>query len=368
MTGRARDRINRLARAVDRFRRDGSSLRERLCAETPHMAGETMAAGLDMALEPWDETGIAALWSEEQPYLAGGHGPALAAVVLGGVLPPSHIQAIAYPWLLGAEVIVKHPSADPLFPRLFAEALGEGITVVGRLGLGGVLSRADAVVAVGDDDSVRAIGGEVAVGTPFVGYGNRTAVTIVLGPVARAEPVAQDVLRDVVTFDQLGCLSPREIFVVGGAADARVLGENLARGMADLPMRAPLGPAVEGALRAHREGALVRGDVVHGPDDLQWGVQVQEGGVWTGTPGGRHVIVRLVDRLPDIPDTLAAARGRLSAVAVAGGDLDPVLQGTLIRQGASRIVRAGQLQAAPPTWPHDGHRPLASLCRWCAAD
>ncbi len=279
------------------------------------MTAQTMAEGLDISLSGWDVTGLHALWSEEQPYLEGGYRPRLAAVVLGGVLPPSHIQAIAYPWLLGAEVIVKQPSADPLFPRLFCEALGDSITVVERLGLGGVLARADAVGAVGSDDAIAEITLQVPAGTPALRFGHRTAIAVVPGPVARSEPVAADVLRDLATFDQLGCLSPREIVVIGGLADAHHLAGHLARGLAQRDPRAHLGAAVEGALRTDREVHDLRGTPQLGPDDLQWGLRIEDG-----------------------------------------------------RLGASRIVPAGQLQAAPPTWPHDGHRPLAALCRWCGRD
>lgn len=363
----ASERIHQLARAIGRFRDPGDPLRHRLCDETPHMSAEVMAAGLDASLAAWDEAGIAALWSEEQPYIAAGTRPTLAAVVLGGVLPPSHIQAIAYPFLLGAELIVKHPSADPLFPRLFAAALqGERITVVGRLGLGGVLQRADAVVVVGDDETVRTVAADVSVSTPLLGFGHQTAACIVLGSaVARSEHTAADIARDVTLFDQLGCLSPREILVVGGAGDAAALATNLAAQMEGLAPRAPLGVPIEAAIRAQRESAFAEGAPVHGPDDLQWTVLALSGGAWEGTPGGRTVVVRSIERLSTLPDVLAPLRGHLSAVAVAGGQLDPVTEHALIRFGASRIVPAGQLQCAPPTWPHDGHRPLGALCRWC---
>ena len=363
---RARDRIHRLAGAIERFRSEGDVLRERLLSETPHMSPETMAAGLDLSLGPWDETGLSALWSEEQPYLGDGIFPDLAVVILGGVLPPSHVQAIAYPYLLGAEVIVKHPSADALFPSLFAEALGPGITVVGRLGLGGLLSRADAAIAVGEDESVRSLACELPASTPFLGFGHQTAVTVVLGtPAAGAESVAESIARDILCFDQLGCLSPREVFVLGDFATAANLASSLARAMKrSAAPRKALGPAIEAAIRLVREEALVAGEPVLGPDDLQWGVIASRQAVWTGTPGGRHVIVRPVPRLSQLPEALSPMAGHLSAVGVAGGDLDDGTVRALARLGASRVVPAGELQTPPPTWPHDGRRPLASLCRW----
>jgi hypothetical protein len=361
-------RIYRLAEAIRCFLTPGDDYRERLCTGTSAMTSETMAAGLDASLSSWDETGIAALCSEEEAYMRGGVAPELVAVILGGVLPPSHIQAIAYPYLLGAEVIVKHSSADPLFPSLLANALGDGVTVMGRLGFGGVLSRADAIVAVGDDESILAIQKEVAVATPFLGFGHRSAIDLVCGSViARSNETAVEVARDIALFDQLGCLSPREVLVIGTPEDALVLAENIALHMADLPPRVALEVSIEAAIRGTREVARALGRTVLGPDDLQWGITVEEMGQWTGTPGGRQVIVRSLSKLGQIPETLATIQGHLSAVGVAGGDLDPATQRALIRLGASRIVPVGTLQTAPPTWPHDGRRPLASLCRWCGA-
>ena len=142
----SRARIHTLARAIGRLADPKDELHQRLCRDTPHMASETMSRGLIASLTPWDETGISALYAEEQSYCAGGVPPQLCLVVLGGVLPPSHIQAMAYPYLLGAELIVKYPSRDPLFAKVFAEALGDELLIVERLGFGGVWSRADAAV------------------------------------------------------------------------------------------------------------------------------------------------------------------------------------------------------------------------------
>jgi hypothetical protein len=356
-------RIHRLAAVTQRLRTHGDALREQVCRDTPHMLPDVMAEGLDVSLADWDEAGLASLWSEEQTYMEGAVLPRLVAVVLGGVLPPSHLQAVCYPYLLGADVIVQHPSADPLFPQLLADALGDAVTVVGRLGLGGVLGRVDAVVAVGDDDSVHSVAGEVAVGTPFLGFGHQTAIAIVHGPTVNP-PLAADLFRDITLFDQLGCLSPREILVVGGMGEATSLAREIAAQMEALPQRGPLGVAIEGAVRSAREMALTHGHTTYGPDDLSWGIQVVDGGQWRGTPGGRHIIVRTVDSALSIPEVLAPVRGWLSSVAVGDGLLDAVAREGLVHLGASRIVRPGRLQCPPPTWPHDGRRPLASLCRW----
>jgi hypothetical protein len=365
----SRARIHTLATAISRLVDPDDELHQRLCRETPHMSPETMSKGLITSLTPWDEIGLSALYAEEQAYCAGGVPPQLCLVVLGGVLPPSHIQAMAYPYLLGSELIVKYPSRDPLFASIFAEALGDDLLIVERLGFGGVWSRADAAVAVGDDESINAISRHIAAATPMLRFGHRTAIGIVMGAaVARSRSTAHDIALSIGTFDQLGCLSPREILVVGGEADAAALGEGIGQELATLPLRCSLGLEVESSLRSFRETGLAGDLPIFGPDDLQWGVQVRVGGTYEGTPGGRHVIVRAVESLSVLPEVLTPIAGRISAVGLAGGPLDPATSMMLVRYGASRIVDVGQLQSPPPTWPHDGCRPLASLCRWFSRD
>ncbi len=362
-------RVHRLAQAISRLSDPGDKLHQRLCAETPHMAPETMSSGLVASLTPWDETGLSALVAEEQSYCSGGIPPQLCLVVLGGVLPPSHIQAIAYPYLLGAEIIVKHPSRDPLFPAIFSEALDDELLVVERLGFGGVWSRADAAVAVGDDESIHAISQRIAAATPMLRFGHRTAVCLVLGGgVARTQSTAQSIATSIGIFDQLGCLSPREVLVVGSEDDASALAEAVSQELAQYPLRRSLGLEVESSIRAFRESGLIGSYAIWGPDDLQWGVQVRVGGQHEGTPGGRQIIIRAIEHLSALPEVIAPVAGRLSAVGVSGGPLDPATTRMLVRAGASRIVEPGQLQAPPPTWPHDGCRPLASLCRWFSHD
>jgi hypothetical protein len=327
------------------------------------MAADTMARGLDVSLQDWDASGLFALWELESPHLIDAVMPRVVGVVLGGVLPPSHLQALAYPLLLGARIIVKPPQADPLFTDLFRACYDDDITVVDRAGWQDRLAEMDAVIAVGDDDSVRELSSHIPLSTPFVAYGHRTAISLVDGDAVDAD-ISEGIASDVGVFDQLGCLSPQEVFVMGGRDEADTLASMLADQLALLPPRHVLGPSIEGSIRSFREMAVMRGDVVHGPPDLSWGVVRSNGGLWTGTPGGRHVVVRHV---PDRQVALAALgslHGRLSAASYAGDSVDGPLRDGLIRHGASRIVPVGRLQCAPPTWPHDGQRPLAALCRW----
>ena len=321
MTIDNRDRIDRLASAIAAFRSPGDSHRKRLCDETPHMTPETMSRGLDLSLEGWDVEGLQALWAQESPHLRDAVFPQVVGVVLGGVLPPSHLQAMVYPLMLGARIVVKAPSADPLFPALFQDCYGDGVTVVDRVAWQDQVTRLDAVITVGDDDSVRDVAAQLPLSTPFVGYGHRTALVCVDGDAVNEE-LATALATDVGTFDQLGCLSPREVFVRGTLEQADALAAMLSESLSRLPPRFDLGPAIEGAIRTFRDMAVLGDDVLSGAADLSWGVIRSNGGTWTGTPGGRHVVVRQFSDSQAVVDALEPLQGTLSAVATAGQQLN----------------------------------------------
>lgn len=352
--------------AIGRLLNPADRLHQRLLAETTTMAPETMRVGLARSLGGWTPRAMIALLHADRERLATALPPRQVAVILAGSLPPSHVQAVAYPYLLGASVFVKPPSADPVFPQLLAEATDGELTLIDRPWLDRRLHEMDAVVAVGDDETVREIRSRLPVSTPCLAFGHKTALGLVIGAsAARARTVADAIAVDVGTFDQRGCLSPREVLVVGGMPAALTLAQGVAERLRDLPRRADLGPTLEGALRMYAERAALLGVEAYGVDDLQWGVALHRGGRWAGTPGGRHVVVRAIPSLGDLPDALAPLGGFLSSVGVAGSGLSSRTRRAIARLGASRIVGAGRLQAAPPTWPHDGTLPLLSLCRWC---
>jgi hypothetical protein len=256
------------------------------------------------------------------------------------------------------------PSRDPGCPTLLCNALGDGIEIISRSDVPSALADADAVVVVGDDDSVRTIASQLPVSTPVLMFGDRTSIGLVVGPEAANNPdTARRFTIDISCFDQLGCLSPREILIVGTASDGDSFAEHLESAMRVLPNRHSLPIDIEGAIRGWVDDARMDGSV-RAPGNLQWGIATRRGGHYVGSPGGRHVIVRTVPSLADVRAALAPIAGKLSAVSHAGAALDASTTRALVRFGASRIVEAGRIQATPPSWPHDGVRPLDHLCRF----
>lgn len=354
------DRAEEAARWLSELLRSGSELNTQALGTNTHFDAETWQAGLERAVTPWADA--QALLGAMEGDLHGHLGrtavpPSSALVVLGGVLPPSHLQAVLRPWLLGADVLVKAPSQDPGFPALVAAAF-PGIRLTGRADVAAYARTVDAVVAVGGDEAVRAIAALVPLSTPFLGYGDRLSIGFT--DATASTEALRGFADDVRLYDQRGCLSLRELWVRGeptGVAERLV--EQL-RGSASRPS---LG-ALEDRIRRFHDLAVMAGAVVHAewstePERrvLSWCVAVEtDDAPLPPGPGGRVVVVRRWR-----PDGMTSS-SPLSSVSVAGTP-SAEERHALVRLGASRLVAPGQLQAAPPSWWHDQRRPFSGLCR-----
>jgi hypothetical protein len=355
-TGRAHE----AARWLTELLRPGSELNAQALRTNTHFDAATWQAGLIRAVAPWAdaEALLGALEAELHALADVAVLPTSALVVLGGVLPPSHLQAVLRPWLLGADVLVKAPSQDPAFPALLAASF-PGVTLTSRDDVPSCARTVDAVVVVGGDEAVREIAALVPLSTPFLGYGDRLSI----GLTDEAPPAAalEGFADDIRLYDQRGCLSLRELWVRG---DPQGVAERLAEQLLCSARRPPLG-ALEDRIRRYHDLAVMSGAVVHaewssesGRRVLSWCVAVEtDDAPLPPGPGGRVVVVRRWQ--PGAMNPPAP----LSSVAVAGA-LSAEERRSLIRLGASRFVAPGELQAAPPSWWHDQRRPFSGLCRY----
>ena len=75
-------------------------------------------------------------------------------------------------------------------------------------------------MAQGSDETLRALRTLCPAGTPFVGYGHRVSFGVVCKGSTNA---AAGFAKDVLLYDQGGCLSPQTIFVEGGWQKAQRL-------------------------------------------------------------------------------------------------------------------------------------------------
>lgn len=390
------DILDALGAVLDLLRDPASNPRKVLESELPPATGfsaEVVRTGLALALAPWSGAALRALAAQELDERADTSGERIrtltsgfdvTSVVLGGALPTPTIMALLAPLVLRSPVLAKTSQHDLVTAHVFARALaavdgelGAALEVVSFPGDDGpamsALVKADCVVATGSDETIRALAARVVPPRRFVGYGHRASVAAI-GPEALVgdalSEVAHGLALDVALWDQLGCLSPVSVFVMGaGQALAEALAEALARLSRQLPrgrVDAAAGVAIAHA-RAEAELRSAAGHAVtlHGRDGDEFSVVLEEDARTRPAPLHRFVRVHPVSDEADLFDALRPFAPHLAGVAVAGfGRATRDVTARLAHAGASRICAPGRMQAPPLAWRHDGQLVLLPLARW----
>jgi len=294
-------------------------------------------------------------------------GPAL--VILASNLPALAVQPLLPALLARRPVLLKSPSAEPLFAPAFLAALTRreprlAGAVAAAAWPGGdakleapVLAGVGTVLAYGEqaalEDLERRAPGKV------VGYGPKTSLGIVSAS-ADVRAAAEGLARDIALFDQRGCLSVVAVYTVG---DAEELAKRLETELLDLARRWPPGPParpVSAAVQHVRLEAEMRGLRMSGLALRQGTVIVDPDPELKPSPGLRTVRVHPLEDLERLPETLAPWRGRLQGAALVGEEawaLEPRLAGL----GISRFAAPGELQSPDASWHNGGIDPLEAL-------
>jgi hypothetical protein len=382
-----------LADVFDALRAPDSPWQKALAGELPGPAGFSPAMvreGVARGLAPYTGAALHALARDElggAARLDATHGTraegfATTATALAGAIPLPTFVAIAAPLALRSPVLVKPSAHDPVSAPLFARALGERDPLLAACVEIADFRREDAeslaafceaecVVATGSDAAVAAVR---AAGSPrrFVGYGHRDSLAV-LGPDAtRSDALAATaaaIALDVALWDQLGCLSPLAVHVVGAdrSAAARV-GEALAEALANAESRWPRGAVdagVAAAIAHERAEAEMREAKLFASPGTAWSVVVESDARRRTAPLHRFVRVQ-PSRDADV--CLAALQphgAQLQAVALAGfGAAHDAIAAALAELGASRVCAPGTLQSPPLSWPRDNVPVLLPLARF----
>jgi Acyl-CoA reductase (LuxC) len=347
---------------VATFLRPGSLERRALDPPLARLSGlsrEGLKAGLEAVLGGVRREAAAPLVARAAPP-AESVGPVLA--VLASNLPGLAVQPLLPALLVRRPVLLKSPSAEPLFAPAFLAALVRREprledAVAAATWPGGqaeleapVLAGVGTVLAYGEretlDDLERRAPGKV------ICYGPQTSLAAI-GATVDPREAAAGLARDVALFDQRGCLSVAAVYTVG---DASALAERLREALQDLGRRWPPGPAARPVLaavqhlrlEAEMRGlwrsflGLREGTVVVDPDPR-----------FRPSPGLRTVRVHPLEDLCLLPQILEPWRGRLQGVALAGEDawkLEPRLR----ELGISRCALPGELQSPDATWQNGG--------------
>jgi hypothetical protein len=239
MTARARvERLLRAARALaDPAHPLGRAARTELPAST-RLSPEGVALALTECLEiaPTDDELAALLRSVR---------PAERALVLlpANVFVAAH-RAIALALASSETVLVRPSRREPRFVELLARAEPGLFRIVSEL----AAEAGDAVWAYGGEETLASVRSRLPANVELRAQGPGYGVAVV----ARTnieDATALSLARDIVPFDQRGCLSPRVALVVGDADDGRRFARLVATALADLEARVPVG-ALDAAERA----------------------------------------------------------------------------------------------------------------------
>jgi hypothetical protein len=330
-------------------------------------------------------------------------GPRLAVVTCAGNVPVASLPSIVHCLLLKSACLVRVSRSEPLLPSLFAQSLARTAPwMAGSLaavwwpaaesaaGTGEregtrdgaveevLFDRAEAWIGYGSERTVESLRRQLPGYIRFQAHGHRIGFGVVtreqLTPHS-LERAAAAAARDITTFDQQGCVSPRVFFVEEGSTGvsrefARALAERLEALRVSLPPR-PLQP--DEAAEVHQQRARLEMRSLAGEPVMllqsaagtAWTVILDPAADLTSAGVGRTTVIRPLARTEELPALLAPYRRYLQAAGVSAPEERwPQLAAMLGEAGVTRLAPLGQTQEPDAGWHHDGRPRLADLVRW----
>lgn len=317
-------------------------------------------------------------------------GPPLLAIVHAGSVPGVAVTAALRGLLARSGVLNKAPEREPGLLALFARALSEEDPLLAETvattwwpGKGpsayweGWVEAAGVVVVYGDDDAVRGVRERLSGATELLPYGPKVGAAVILPDACREDgslrAAASALARDVCAYEQQGCVSPRLVYVVGGADRfAEALAAALESETERLPRPRPDDAEAVAirSLRSRAEFSALAADeapgnrVLESREDLAWTVLVarRPGAAAEALP--RVVRVYGAGDVGSVLEALAPLEGRVQSLGTAGSEgLEDLVEGAF-RLGVSRITPVGRQAWPTPDWRHDGRPQLLPLLRW----
>ncbi len=370
-----------LARVFELWRDRDYARRREAIAAIARAAGYSVAmleSSIDALLKPFTIEALKSLAARISSS-GGGDRPRTVGFIAAGNVAGAGMHEIAIALVAGAGVVVKTASAEPVFFAEFARTLAEiDRDAAARIEVfhwsraradltAALIANCDQVVAYGDDLTIESLHNRRNV----IGFGSRVSAAVVAPGVTdsrRIDTVVERLARDVVLFEQLGCLSLHQVFVVSRTGDAaRGLAIRMSAALERMgksmpPAKIPLRDAVE--IRAVRERARWRriaGEPVElfEGDRLEWTVVFEPSSArddsFNVSPGFRTVYVTGVRDLGEFRDRIAAVAGRIEAMAVAGDESEAAEIGATVGSiGIPYVCAPGEMQSPPLDWRHGG--------------
>ncbi len=357
-----------LAKVGRRWREPAYALRREAESWTEPFPFAMVQVSLGALLDSLTTDALGELLASEKVPDAPGY-PLIGHVIAGNTPLLAWVSVIRA-LLVRSASLVKLPSNTSarwahLFHQSLAEVAPELAACVflaewpgGTRDLDAALCReADLVMAHGSDSTLSDLRALCPMPTPFIGYGHRVSLGLLL-PGADIGEAARGFAKDILIYDQGGCLSPQTIYVLGDFDDSKRFAALLADALAlvsaeyPLPVRAA---SAAGAVRDARALAWMEdGTQVFPANDLRWTVIARPASAFRGSPTFGVVSVQPFGSLSDLPEAVSAVAGRLQGCAVAG-DAEGYLP------GVSYLCRPGMMQTPPLSWRQDGRDVLRVL-------
>jgi hypothetical protein len=316
--------------------------------------------------------------------------PELLVHIGAGNVPNPTLMSMVLGLLARSAQFVKCASGTGLLPRLFAHSIYEAEPKLaaclelaewkgGNEALESVLfDHAQCVSATGSDETVANLRQRLPSRLRFLGYGARVSFAYVAHEIltgVHGKKIIERAARDVIAWNQLGCLSPHVIYVqTGGVMTAEQFAEALAAALADRELSEPRGEIpLETAATISSRRSIYELRAAHSPDTRVW--SSKESTAWTvvyeADPRfqisclNRFIYVKGVTDLTHALQSADAIRGKVSTVGLAVAEhkaQDMAIE--LARWGTTRVCPLGQMQNPPLAWRHDGRPTLADLVTW----
>jgi hypothetical protein len=359
-----------LARAFELWRSREYARRRDAIAAIADSAGYSVAMlenSIDALLRPFNSAALMLMAGTAARPTSNIERPKTVGFIVAGNVAGAGIHEIVIALIAGARVTIKTASAEPIFFAEFARTLAEidrdcGARIVVRHWsrertdlTAAMLEDCGLVVAYGDDATIESLHRR-----NVIGFGSRVSGALIAIDRSRIEEVAGLLARDVVLFEQLGCLSLHHVFVL--SPDGRAARDVALRMAAALerfgesmpPARIPLQDAC--AIRGLRERARWR-QITTDPVELFEGRGLE----WTLifepradsfkiSPGFRTVHVSAVRDLAEFRACIASMSGRIEAIAVVGEDCEIEARAMAIPY----VCAPGEMQSPPLDWRHNG--------------
>jgi len=315
-------------------------------------------------------------WIEREAVHVRARAPRVIHHICAGNLAISAITSLAHGLLLGSRNTVKLPGPreDDATRReitAFVRRLPKPLRALVELQTtrdDAALHHAEVVIAFGNDATMAALRAQVRGDQRFIAHGHAVSLLWLDEPATLTLREARACAIDVLTYDQLGCLSPQAIYF-SPPAQVEKVGDKLARALeqewraASRQPSRPLG--VRARIAEARDVARALGHRLWVPASGHLGWTVIHDPDPTFAPSPLHGVIYLRASRPEkLTPHLVGVRGKISTVGLAGRTMEPRARQAFLELGASRFCPAGRMQFPPLTWHHDGRAILAELVTW----